>query len=188
MIGQPPARPRTSRPGRYRCSWSQNGSALYTTAPPKCGEEWQASPTRRARRWRHRLVGELEVALEHLGDAVHASVAERAATGQDGEPARPVAVDAAVLHEAVGLPDRAEPEDLQPEVDERREAVVQLRQVDVARSDPGAVPQAPAVSAPTSMMSSSGQCSGSRCADGDPRHSRTRTPAGAGDRGPARRR
>jgi hypothetical protein len=69
---------------------------------------------------------QLQVALEHLRDAVHAPVAEGAAPGQHRQRAGAVAVDAAVLHEAVRLPHRAEPEHLEPEIDERREPVVEL--------------------------------------------------------------
>src|SRR5262245_11598724 len=86
-----------------------------------------------------RAARELQVALEHLGHAVHASVPDRAAAGDDGDRAGAVAVDAAVVDEAVGLADRAEAERFEPEVDEGREAVVRLRDVDLGRPEAGAV-------------------------------------------------
>src|SRR5438270_14006711 len=85
---------------------------------------------------------QLQVALEHLRHAVHPAVAEGAATGKGGHRAGPVAVDAAVLDEAVRLAGRADTERLEPEPDEGREAVIHLGQVDVARSHAGVVPQA----------------------------------------------
>ena len=95
-------------------------------------------------------VRELEVALEHLWDAVHAPVAQGAAAREHRQTGRSVAVDAAVLDEAMSLTDRAETEDLEPEVDERREAVVELGQVDLA----GPTPRPPTGGRPVSPPAS----------------------------------
>ena len=70
------------------------------------------------------------------------TVPERATTRERREAAWRVAVDAAVLHELVRLPLGAEAEGLEPEVHERREAVVHLREVDVVRADARVLPQA----------------------------------------------
>ena len=100
---------------------------------------------------------------------MHPPVAERASAGQDRKRVRAVAVDAAVLDETVGFTRRAQAEHFEPEVDERREAVVDLREVDLSDGPTPALSQSRrAVSAPTPTMSSSGQCSGSRRAVGDP--------------------
>ena len=103
---------------------------------------------------------ELEVALEHLRHAVHAPVAERAAAGEDRQSA--LGGDAAVLDEGVRFADAAVPEGLEPEVDEGREAVVELGQIDVGDRQPGVPFEPGASSNPASMMSSSGQCDGRR--------------------------
>src|SRR6476660_4424107 len=84
---------------------------------------------------------ELQVALEHLRDAVHPPVAERPAAGQRGQAAGGDA-DPAVADEAVGLSDRAEAERLEPEPHERRESVIDLRHVDVADRQSRVLPEA----------------------------------------------
>src|SRR4051794_1682286 len=84
---------------------------------------------------------QLQVALQHLRYSVHASVAQRSPARQYRQRAGKIAVDAAVPDEAVRVSGRAEAEALEPEPDEGREAVVQLRQLDVTRPHTGALPQ-----------------------------------------------
>jgi len=57
---------------------------------------------------------QLQVALEHLWDSVHAPVAERATTRERWYPAWAITVDAAKLDEPMRLTARAESENLQP--------------------------------------------------------------------------
>src|SRR6478752_5777713 len=84
---------------------------------------------------------QLQVALEHLGHAVHAAVAQRAPTRQRWDGARSVAVDAAGVHETVRFAGRAEAQRLEPEPHERRKAVVDLGQVYVGDGEPSFAPE-----------------------------------------------
>src|SRR5262245_22995223 len=84
---------------------------------------------------------ELQIALEHLGRAVHAPVPEGAAAGERRQPAGCVAVDTAVPHETSRLASRAVSERLEPEVRERGEAVVDLRKIGLTGADPRMPPQ-----------------------------------------------
>ncbi len=74
-------------------------------------------------------LGQLQVALEHLGDAVHPSVAQRPTAREGRERAGLVAVEAAVEGELVRFAGSYEAEGLEPVVDEGREAVVDLGQI-----------------------------------------------------------
>ena len=113
--------------------------------------------------------GELQVALEHLGHPVHPAVAERPATGERGQRRRVVAVDAAVAARSGGprRPGRTRA----PRATTRRTARTRRRAAAGRRRRARrrrADHSRRAVSAPTSMMSSSGQCSGSRWRVGCP--------------------
>src|ERR1700675_3769467 len=81
---------------------------------------------------------QLQISLQHLRNAVHSTVPKGAAAGQDRKRIRAVAVDAAVLDETMGFTRWAQAEHFEPEVDERRKAVVELRQVDLGRPHAGA--------------------------------------------------
>ena len=90
-----------------------------------------------------RPTGELQITLEHLWDAVHAPVPEGSSAAEHRQRPLAIAVDAAFEHHPVRLADRAQRQRLHPEVHERREPVVDLREVDLRRPEPGPLPQAP---------------------------------------------
>lgn len=85
--------------------------------------------------------GKLQVALEHLRNTVHSPVSQRPTAGQHRQTARTIAIDTAILDETVGFSLRAQTQRLEPEINERRESIVELGEVDVSRSEARAIPQ-----------------------------------------------
>ncbi len=84
---------------------------------------------------------QLEVALEHLGDAVHAPVAERPPPDSAGRaPERSLSMPPSATKRCAS-PGGQKPSDLQPEPHERREPVVHLGQVHVLGPEAGVRPQ-----------------------------------------------